>query len=118
MSTRSKISDLLTPSQEAVYGFVSKSSRWLTRYEISKLTGSTEQQVHAALKELLGKGLAERRKRIYGFESGEWEYHRTKHFAVTRRERWSAHRLAGVEPLAKKLQRIVGKKLAQEIEAL
>ena len=115
---RARPFDRLTPSQEAVCRFISKSSRWLTIYEIAKLTGVSRESARSSMRELLDRELVEERKRIFGFENGEREFHRKKPETIacmcaTSRAK---HRtdIFGVEPLTKKLRRILGKQKAIE----
>lgn len=110
--------DRLTPSQEAVYAFVSNSSRWLTIYEISMLAGVSLESARSSVKELLRNDFVETRKRIYGFENGEREFHRKSARRVANMCA-AAHRrnhpdITGVEPLARRLRRILGKAKARE----
>lgn len=110
----------LTPSQEAVYSYVSKSSRWLTAYEIAMLTGVSEENAKSAMRELLKKDLVQSRKRIHGFENGEREFHRMTVSSVANMCAAASRRnhpdITGVEPLAKRLRRILGKAKAREFE--
>lgn len=108
----------LTPSQESVYRYVGRSSRWLTAEEISTLTGVSIAQTKAALKELHDLNEVLTRKRIGGFENGETEYHRSSSglpgMCDASRRRFQTDRITGVEPLAKRLRRILGKTKAKE----
>lgn len=108
----------LTPSQEAVYSYVSNSGRWLTHYEISMLTGVSLAQTKNAMRELARKDLVFTRKRIYGFENGELEFLRKTGNTVADMCRRSSRRnnpdVVGVEPLARRLRRILGKAKARE----
>lgn len=110
--------DRLTPSQEAVYAFVSESTRWLTAYEIGMLTGVSEANTKSALRELRKRDFVKVRKRIYGFENGEREFHHVSANTVANMCA-AAHRrnhpdITGVEPLARRLRRILGKAKARE----
>jgi len=114
---RAKVIDLLTPSQESVYNFVGKSTRWLTAYEISMLTGVSLVLAKAAMNDLKRMGMVETRTCIRGFENGEPEFKsKAKANTASRRERLSDYRLFGVEPLSRKLQRFLGVKRAREAE--
>lgn len=115
---RALVIDRLTPSQEAVYSFVSNSSRWLTAYEISMLTGVSEVSAKSAVRELLQMGQITARKRIYGFENGEREFQRVAiqriaHMCAAASRRNHAD-ITGVEPLARRLRRILGKAKARQ----
>lgn len=120
---RAKPFGRLTPSQESVYRFVSKSSRWLTIYEISMLTGVSKGCAGAAIRELLKGDFVVMRKRIYGFDNGEREFKSCKQAAGmcdTSRARHRPDSITGFEPLAKRLRRILGaaksKQFAEFIE--
>lgn len=108
----------LTPSQEAVYRFVSKSSRWLTLYEISKLTGVSRDSARSSIREMRLMDLVLTRKRIHGFENGAREFFRKTTNQVANLSEQSRIRnqsdIFGVEPLAKRLRRILGRKKAQQ----
>jgi DNA-binding transcriptional regulator GbsR (MarR family) len=108
----------LTPSQEAVYRFVSKSSRWLTLYEISKLTGVSRESARSSIREMRLMDLVLTRKRIHGFQNGEREFFRKDYQRVANLSEQSRIRnqsdIFGVEPLAKRLRRILGRKKAQQ----
>lgn len=110
--------DRLTPSQEAVYSYVSKSSRWLTAYEIGMLTGVTIEAAKAAMRELCRANLALTRKRIYGFENGEREFCRASISRVANMCSAARSRnhpdITGVEPLSKRLRRILGNAKARK----
>lgn len=118
MKKRAQPFDRLTPSQEAVYSYVSNSSRWLTAYEISMLTGVSEKNAKSALRELAKKDFVETRKRIHGFENGEREFKRTSCRRVAnmcaRASRRNHPDITGVEPLARRLRRILGKAKARK----
>ena len=109
--------DRLTPSQEAAYAFVSNSSRWLTVYEIAMLTGVSEKNAKSAMRELLQMGHITARKRIYGFENGEREFkcisRSVAHMCAAASRRNHAD-ITGVEPLARRLRRILGKDKARQ----
>lgn len=113
---RAKIPDLITPSQEAVYGFLGNSTRWLTIYQISMLTGVSVELTRSAVQELQQMGQIIARKRIYGFDNGENEFKSVRGIGSARKNRLSDYRLAGVEPLSRKLQRILGTAKAREAE--
>lgn len=110
--------DRLTPSQEAVYSYVSNSSRWLTVYEISMLTGTSLSNTRSAMRELLRKDLVKTRKRIHGFENGEREFMRTSIRRVADMCAAASRRnntdITGVEPLPSRLRRILGKHKARQ----
>lgn len=118
MRTRAEPFDRLTPSQEAVYSFVSKSTRWLTAYEIAMLTGVSEERTKSAVRELLKREFVKTRKRIYGFENGEREFHHVSANSVAnmcaRAHRRNHADITGVEPLARRLRRILGKAKARQ----
>lgn len=115
---RAKPFDRLTPSQEAVYSFVSKSARWLTVYEIAMLTGVSEQSAKSSMRELLQRDLVVTRKRIHGFENGEREFHHSSPGKVANmcaQSRLRHHgEITGIEPLARRLRRILGKAKAKQ----
>lgn len=118
VTMRAQPFDRLTPSQEAVYSFVSNSSRWLTAYEISMLTGVSEVLTKSAVRELLQMGQITSRKRIYGFENGELEFQRVSPRLVAGMCAAASRRnhadITGVEPLARRLRRILGKDKARQ----
>lgn len=111
-----KVIDLLTPSQEAICNFMGKSTRWLTHYELSMLTGVSLNRTKAAVAYLRRLGLVIARTRLYGFDNGENEFKGAPGIGSARKERLSDYRLYGVEPLSKKLQRIMGVEKAREAE--
>lgn len=107
----------LTPSQESVYRYLNKTTRWLTAYEISKLTGVSEGRTGDAIRELRKADLVSVRKRIGGFDNGEREFRASSNFigrCVASRIRYQTDRITGVEPLAKRLGRILGKAKAEQ----
>lgn len=110
--------DRLTPSQEAVYAYISNSTRWLTLYEISMLTGVSHESASSAVKELLKMDFIETRKRIYGFENGEREFHHKSYQHVAKMCAVAHIRnhadITGVEPLARRLRRILGAAKARQ----
>ncbi len=111
--------DRLTPSQEAVYSYVSRSTRWLTTYEISMLTGVSEESTRLSMKQLLDNDLVLVRKRIYGFENGEREFkHASSRGRVANACEAARARnhpdITGVEPLTARLRRILGKAKARQ----
>lgn len=108
----------LTPSQEAIYSFVSTSRRWLTAYEISMLTGVLRATADNAIRELRKAGFVSVRKRIGGFDNGDNEFRATSptrvaNMCVASRVKFQTDRITGVEPLAKRLRRILGKAKAE-----
>lgn len=115
---RHKPFDRLTPSQEAVYSYVSNSSRWLTHYEISMLTGVSLLLTKAAVRELLRMDLIIARTRLHGFDNGENEFHpKSKQTvaAMCAQSRLRHHgEITGIEPLARRLRRILGKAKAKQ----
>ena len=112
----------LTPSQEAVFSFVSNSTRWLTVYEISMSTGVSLSVATAAMKQLLDRELVLVRKRTFGgWENGSREFFRKAPRQVAALCARSAERnyrdtISGVEPLAMRLRRILGKEKARQYE--
>lgn len=110
--------DRLTASQHAVYSYISNSSRWLTAYEISLLTDVSVETVRSAMRGLLQRNLARTRKRIHGFENGEREFTRMSIRRVAAMCSAFARRnhsdVTGIEPLAKRLRRILGKSKSLE----
>lgn len=118
MRRRQKISELLTPSQESVYRFLGKSTRWLTLYQISKLTGVSMNNTRAAVNELRKMDLLEVRTCRVGFDNGEREFKATGTIAESVIDRLNTHRLFGVETLVQKIARFVGVDKAREIEKI
>lgn len=111
---KSKAFGRLSVSQDAIYSFIGKSSRWLTVYEISMLTGVSHGATANAIRELKKAGLVSVRKRIGGFDNGEMEFHRGTAYLLsnrcaTARAKHFTDRITGVEPLAKRLRRILGR---------
>lgn len=104
--------DRLTVDTESVASYLSESTRWLTAYEISMLTGVELSKTKEVLSWLRKKQFALVRKRTYGFENGENEYHSTSVRTLRRRALASSRAnhmdVAGIEPLPKRLRRILG----------
>lgn len=100
----------LTPSQECVVAYLGTTNYFRTPYEIAKAIGVGQATVQKELGGLVRLGLVQKRKRTYGFEAGVNEYKGKASGPDRIRSQRSQDRLfelVGVEPLHKKLRRLL-----------
>lgn len=109
----------LTPSQECVCAYLSKTTHWRTARDVALSVGIAEATAKPIIQELVRAGLVQKRLRNYGFDAGtpEFKGKRSDVIAAKRkRERWA--QIVGVELFHVKLRRFLGVKRAREAERI
>lgn len=111
-----------TTTQQVIAGFLQESRFSHTPREIILRTGLDVSPVTVkdVLSKMLREGIVTRRKRIFGFDAGIFEYRAAKKSAQSRLNHHAARsqQVIGFEPLHKKLKRLLGVKRARETEPI
>lgn len=113
-------SGYLKPSEEAIYAFMCGSNHWLTKREIALRINLSVGTVTIVIDQLSKLSLVNKRLRNYGFDNGILEFKSSVQGidgVRKRRRQEKLHELVGVEPLHRKLRRIVGARRAREADS-
>lgn len=119
-------SHYLTVPQEVVLAFLGATNHWRTVREIAMRTGLGEPVVDRAAKQLAKNKVVQRRPREGGFDNGLPEFKgmrngdrsRADRVFIERRTEGFMGQVVGVEPLERKLRRILGLRRAREAELI